>query len=49
VSLQLKLDYENLSKHVGLALQNGFDLALLHSLLKLLKGTSMRNYCQKRV
>jgi hypothetical protein len=45
---KLKLDEEKL-KHVGLALQNGFGPAFLHSLLRLVKGTAKPNTCQRRV
>jgi hypothetical protein len=40
---KLKLDEGNLSKHAGLAQQNGFGPAFLHSLLKLVKGTAKPN------
>jgi hypothetical protein len=37
------------SKHGGLAEQNGFGQAFLHSLLRLVKGTSKPNTCQRKV
>jgi hypothetical protein len=37
LKIKLKLDEEK-SKHAGLAQQNGFGSAFLHSLLKLIKG-----------
>jgi hypothetical protein len=43
--MQLKLDKGNLSKHLGLASQNGFGPTFLHSLLRLLKGTIKLNSC----
>jgi hypothetical protein len=43
---KIKLHEGNLSKHAGLAAQNGFGPAFLHSLLKLEKGTAKPNtYC----
>jgi hypothetical protein len=44
----LQLD-EEMSKYAGLAQQNGFGPAFLHSLLKLVKGTAKPNTCQTRV
>jgi hypothetical protein len=45
---KLKLEEEK-SKQVDLAQNNGFDLAFLHSLLRLVKGTAKPNTCQRRV
>jgi len=45
---KLTLDEEK-STHVGLARQNGFGPAFLHSLLRLAKGTAKPNTCQTRV
>jgi hypothetical protein len=45
---KLELDEEK-SKHAGLAQQNGFGPAFLHSLLRLVKGTTKPNTCQRRV
>ncbi len=43
-----KLDEEK-SKHAGLAQQNGFGWAFLHSLLRLVKGTAKLNTWQRRL
>jgi hypothetical protein len=43
IPCKLKLDEGNLSKHAGLAQQNGFGPAFLHSLSKLVKGTAKPN------
>jgi hypothetical protein len=45
---KLELDEEK-SKHAGLAQQYGFGPAFLHSLLRLVKGTTKPNTCQRRV
>jgi hypothetical protein len=36
---------EEMSKHAGLAQQNGFGLSFQHSLLRLVKGTTQGNIC----
>jgi hypothetical protein len=44
VTCKLKLDEEK-SKHAGLAQQNGFGPAFVHSLLTLIKGRAKPNTC----
>jgi len=44
VLCKLNLDEEN-TKHASLAQQNGFGLEILHSLLRLVKGTAKPNTC----
>jgi hypothetical protein len=44
---KLKLD-ESKSKHVNLAHQNGFGLAFLHNLLRLMKSTTKPHICWRR-
>jgi hypothetical protein len=38
---------EEKPKHTNLAQQNGFGLAFLHSLLRLIKGTTQSNVSQE--
>jgi hypothetical protein len=45
---KLKLDDEK-SKRAGLAQQNGFGNPVVHSLLRLVKGTVQPNTLQRRV
>jgi hypothetical protein len=47
VTLQIKI--EGNSNQAGWAQQNGFGLAFLYSLLRLITGTSKPNTCQNRV
>jgi hypothetical protein len=44
-SLKIKKLNEEKSKHAGLAAQNGFGPAFLHSLLRLVTGTVEPNTC----
>jgi hypothetical protein len=45
---KLEMD-EKKSKHAGLAQQNGFDPAFLHSLLRPVQDTAKPNTCWRRV